>query len=239
LDASSVLVVQHVPWEGPHRIGRALERAGLTLDVRFPLDGDALPPQNEVAAAVFMGGPMNVDQTVEYPGLLAEREWLAAAIPAGLPILGVCLGSQLIARALGAEIVSGPAPEIGWAPVKIHDLSDPLAECLAPQATVLHWHGDIFRLPSGATHLASSEHTAVQGFRAHNAWGFLFHAEADDELTKAWLAEPSMRDEATAALGPDGPAQIEADAARHNEALMAASEPLFAKFAAIAAARAA
>ena len=164
--------------------------------MRHPLDGDSLPPHDEVAGAVFMGGPMNVDEVDRYPGLLAERDWLAAAIEADLPILGVCLGSQLIARALGAEIRPGAAQEIGWAPVTVHDADDPILAGLAPESPVLHWHGDVFDLPPGATHLASSGQTEIQGFRVRNAWGLLFHAEADLDLARLWMNDSSMRDEA-------------------------------------------
>jgi GMP synthase (glutamine-hydrolysing) len=238
VDAPRVLVVQHVPWEGPHRIGRALEAAGLELDIRLPLDGEELPALDEVAGAVFMGGPMNVDEIDRYPGLLAEREWLTEAIGADLPVLGVCLGSQLIARAVGAEIRPGPAPEIGWAPVWIHDAEDPIVGALSPGTPVLHWHGDIFDLPPGATHLASSDRTATQAFRVRNAWGLLFHAEADAELAESWLGESSMGDEAAHTLGPEGPAAIAADAREFAPQLIAASTPGFAAFAELIASRA-
>ena len=207
-----VLIVKHVAWEGPHLIADALTRAGFDLDVRNVLTGDELPPRDEVAAAVVMGGPMNVDQTDQYPGLQDERAWLAAAAEAGLPMIGVCLGAQLIARALGAEVRPGGAPEIGWATVEIHDAEDPLARHLAPSAHVLHWHGDVFELPPGATLLASNEATEVQAFRVNNAWGFLFHAEADLALTQLWIDEPSMLAEAEAALGPHAARMILADA---------------------------
>ena len=111
--ADQVLVVKHVPWEGPHRIGAALVAAGFDLLECCTLDGDDLPQLDQVVGAVFMGGPMNVDEIDEYPGLLAEREWIASPAAAGLPLLGVCLGAQLIARALGSTITPGPAPEIG------------------------------------------------------------------------------------------------------------------------------
>jgi GMP synthase (glutamine-hydrolysing) len=99
---------------------------------------------------------------------------------------------------------------------------------------VLHWHGDVFSLPAGATLLASSAQTAVQGFRVHNARGFLFHAEADLDLTRAWLAEPSMRDEAVHAFGPDGPARILGDAELADDQIRRQTQPLFAEFAAVA-----
>lgn len=231
--ADRALIVKHVPWEGPHRIAGALAAAGLELDERCVLEGDSLPPAEDLAAAVFMGGPMNVDQTAEHPGLLVEREWIATAAASGLPLLGVCLGSQLLARALGAEVDPGPAPEIGWAPVTIRDASDRLARFLAPEAEVLHWHGDVFELPPGATLLASSEHAAVQGFRSGNAWGFLFHPEADLDLARAWMAESAMREEAEAALGGDA-ARILSDAASLDAGIRERTAPLFAEFATLA-----
>jgi GMP synthase (glutamine-hydrolysing) len=231
--ADRVLVVKHVPWEGAHRIGAALVSADVELDVRCTLDGDTLPAVDEVIGAVFMGGPMNVDQIDEYPGLLAERTWIAEAAEAGLPILGVCLGAQLLARALGSEVVPGAGPEIGWAPVTIHDDSDPLAKHLAPEADVLHWHGDVFDLPPGATLLASSARTEVQGFRKGNAWGFLFHAEADLDLARLWMNEASMRDEALQALGDEESARILSEAAELDVRIREQTDPLFREFAGI------
>lgn len=236
--APAVLVVQHVPWEGPHRIAGALTTAGLSIDVRRPLAGDALPDPGDVAGAVFMGGPMNVDETDRHPALADEREWLAEAIAADLPVLGVCLGSQLIARALGANVRPGGRPEIGWAPVEIFDATDPLSGALAPATEVLHWHGDVFDLPPGAALLARSALTEVQAFRARNAWGLLFHAEADEALAALWLAEPSMRDEATGALGPRAEATILDGARRFGPNLTARSQPGFAAFAELVATRA-
>ncbi|MBJ7458281.1 MAG: type 1 glutamine amidotransferase [Thermoleophilaceae bacterium] len=228
-----VLVVKHVPWEGPHRIGDALIDAGFELDVRCTLDGDALPARGDVAAAVFMGGPMNVDETERFPGLLHERHWLAEAARHDLPILGVCLGAQLLARALGAGVTPGAEPEIGWGPIAIHDDSDLLARHLAPDSTVLHWHGDAFGLPPGAALLASSAQTAVQGFRSQNAWGLLFHAEADLDLARTWMAEPSMRDEAEAVLGTVNAGRILVDAAELDARIRRQTAPLFRDFAAL------
>jgi GMP synthase (glutamine-hydrolysing) len=224
--AEPVLVVRHVPWEGPHRIADALIAAGLVIDERRPLEGDSLPALEAVSAAVFMGGPMNVDEVDRYPGLADEREWLAAAVAAGLPVLGVCLGSQLLARALGSEVRPGASAEIGWAPIEVFDASDPVVGGLAPSTTVLHWHGDVFDLPDGAELLASSERTEVQAFRAGNAWGTLFHAEADAALLERWLAEPTM-----AAEAPDG---VIEDAVEFEGPLVTRSATGFANFAALA-----
>ncbi len=101
-----------------------------------------------------------------------------------MPLLGICLGAQLLARALGAEVRPGPKPELGFAEVRVHDPADPLLGGLAPGAEVLHWHGDVFDLPVGAHHLASSAMTENQAFRVNNAWGVLFHPEADSPLSR-------------------------------------------------------
>jgi GMP synthase (glutamine-hydrolysing) len=230
----TLLAVQHVPWEGPHRI---LDACGqLRVKTVKPLAGQPLPGHNEVAGAVFMGGPMNVDEVERFPALAAEREWLAEAVARELPTLGVCLGAQLLARALGAEVRPGAAPEIGFAPVEILDPDDPLLGGLAPRSEVLHWHGDVFDLPEGAEHLACSERTTCQAFRAGNAWGVLFHPEADFALVEAWLAVPEMIDQAVAALGGEGEHALPERAAELEEALIARTAPGFAAFAEIVAA---
>lgn len=235
--APPVLVLRHVEWEGPHRIAAALRRRGLELVERRPLRGDELPRPEALAAAVIMGGPMNVDDPL-YPGLAAERAWIGRALAAGLPLLGVCLGAQLIARALGATVRRGPRPEIGWGPVRVTAPDDPLVGALAPQATVLHWHGDIFDAPPGARALAESDASPCQAFRSGDAWGLLFHAEADAALVDAWLAEPAMRAEAADALGPDAPAALRAGAAAHGPALTRSTAAGFAHLADLAATRA-
>ncbi|HYH54749.1 MAG TPA: type 1 glutamine amidotransferase [Solirubrobacterales bacterium] len=230
----TLLAVQHVPWEGPHRILDACGR--LRVKTVKPLAGQPLPGHDEVAGAVFLGGPMNVDEVERFPALAAEREWLAEAVAREMPVLGVCLGAQLLARALGAEVRPGAESEIGFAPVEILDHADPLLGGLAPRSEVLHWHGDVFDLPEGAEHLASSERTACQAFRAGNAWGVVFHPEADFALVEAWLAVPEMIDQAVAALGDEGEHALPERAAELEEALVARTAPGFAAFAEIVAA---
>ncbi|HET7052799.1 MAG TPA: type 1 glutamine amidotransferase [Solirubrobacterales bacterium] len=224
----TLLVFKHVPWEGPHRILHACN--GLNVRTVEPLAGDPLPDHAEVGGALAMGGPMNVDEVERYPGLAAEREWLAEAMSREMPILGICLGAQLLARALGMEVRPGQRPEIGFAPVGIHDPDDPILGALAPQTAALHWHGDVFDLPDGATQLASSEQTQLQAFRRGNAWAVLFHPEADLALVDAWLAEPTMAAEARNALGDDAPAMLRGQAQTAELQLTARSTPGFEAF---------
>lgn len=226
---STLLVIQHVPWEGPHRILDACD--GLAVRTVRPLDGEPLPKAAEVAGALVMGGPMNVDEVERHPGLAGEREWLAEALRLQMPLLGICLGAQLLARALGAAVGPGERPEIGFAPVRVHDPDDPVLGGLAPETTALHWHGDVFELPDGARPLASSAQTEHQAFRHGNAWGVLFHPEADPALVDRWLAEPEMAAEARAALGDDAPAQLRRQAAEAGAQLTARSSPGFQAFA--------
>jgi GMP synthase (glutamine-hydrolysing) len=205
-DRPTLLAIQHVPWEGPHRI---LDACGsLAVHTVKPLTGQALPGHDEIAGAVVMGGPMNVDEIDRHPELASEREWLAEAVRRELPVLGICLGAQLLARALGAEVRAGEGQELGYAPVEILSPDDPILGALAPSTTVLHWHGDVFDLPDGAQPLARSARTEHQAFRRGNAWGVLFHPEADFALLEAWLAVPEMVHGACEALGDEGTAAL-------------------------------
>lgn len=233
-DRPTLLTIQHVPWEGPHRI---LDACGaLHVHTVKPLAGQPLPGHGEVAGAVVMGGPMGADDVGRFPALAAEREWLAEAVRRELPVLGICLGAQLLARALGAEVRAGEKPEIGFAPVAVGDPGDPVLGGLAPSTDVLHWHGDVFDLPDGAQPLASSARAEHQAFRAGNAWGVLFHPEADFALVEAWLVVPEMIDDACAALGNDGAAALPGQAREAEATLVERTAPGFEAFARLVAA---
>jgi len=231
-DRPTLLAIQHVPWETPHRVLDACD--GLAVHTVKPLTGQKLPAPETVAGAVVMGGPMNVDETDRHPELAAEREWLAEAVRLEIPVLGICLGAQLLARALGGEVRPGEAPELGFAPVEILNPSDPVLGGLAPSTTVLHWHGDVFDLPEGAEHLARSAQTEVQAFRHGNAWGVLFHPEADFALVEAWLAVPEMIREVRQALGDGGTAALPEEADVAEPDLLERTTPGLEAFAALA-----
>lgn len=233
-DRPTLLAIQHVPREGPHRI---LDSCGeLAVHTVKPLTGQPLPDHDEVAGAVVMGGPMNVDELDRHPELGTEREWLAEALRWDMPLLGICLGAQLLARALGSEVRVGEGPELGFSPVEVLDPEDPLLGALAPSTTVLHWHGDVFDLPDDAQHLARSDRTEVQAFRKGNAWGVLFHPEADFALLEAWLAVPEMVREASNALGDNGAAALPAEAEAAEPDLIERTTPGLRAFANLVAA---
>lgn len=231
-DRPNLLAIQHVPWETPHRILDAC--GGLDVHTVKPLAGQALPAHDEVAGAVVMGGPMSVDDE-RHPELATEREWLAEAVRRELPVLGICLGAQLLARALGAEVRPGERLELGYVPVEILEPDDPVLGALAPSTTVLHWHGDVFDLPDGATHLARSSQTEVQAFRQGNAWGVLFHPESDFALLEAWLAVPEMVREVRQALGDKGAAALPAEAEAADPSLIERTTPGLEAFASLVA----
>ncbi|MGD0375471.1 MAG: type 1 glutamine amidotransferase [Streptosporangiaceae bacterium] len=207
-----LLIVRHVPWEGPHHIVDSF--AGTTVTMLDLLDDQSavLPPPESVRGAVLMGGPMSATDVAGFPGLQQELVWISEAIDRQVPLLGICLGAQLIAKAAGSIITRAPRSEIGVAPIQILTSDDPLTAALAPSTPALHWHSEEFTLPSDAVHLAKSEQTDIQAFRlGRSAWGLLFHLEVDAALLNAWLAEPVMMAEASAALGTDYAAQLRRD----------------------------
>jgi GMP synthase (glutamine-hydrolysing) len=202
-DNRPLLVVQHVPWEGPHVILDSFPN--ITVQVRHPLDETTrtpLPDPETLRGVVLMGGPMSVNDADALPPLADEIAWLKQALALELPILGICLGAQLLAKAAGATITTAPQPEIGVHPIAITAAADPLLAHLGQSADAMHWHGEQFTLPPTSVKLAHSAQTQVQAFRlGANAWGLLFHLEVDAELLDIWLAEPRMVAEAKRALG--------------------------------------
>ena len=141
---------------------------------------------------IVMGGPEAVYQLDRYPYLRDEIALIENALKAGRPVLGVCLGSQLLAAALGANVRRAAHKEIGWYPVRLRSEAkdDRLLGGVPEEFVACHWHSDIFDLPGGAVPLASSELTELQGFRyGENAWGLLFHAEMTQQIVAALVSE--------------------------------------------------
>ncbi len=141
---------------------------------------------------VILGGSMNVDQVDEYPFLSREVEWIQQALAAGLPTLGICLGAQLLAKALGARVYPNRVKEIGWYRVDLtpHADRDALFEGGGKRITVFHWHGDTFDLPPGTIRLAENQHCRNQAFRyGRSAYGLQFHIEMTQALIESWLDE--------------------------------------------------
>jgi GMP synthase (glutamine-hydrolysing) len=179
---TTTLVLQHAAPEGPGILGERLDARGLIWrTVRCDL-GEPVPEQHD-GPLIVMGGPMGVYEADRHPHLADELRLLARAAAEDRPILGICLGSQLLATALGAAVSKSGIHEIGWHAVTRLDYPDPLFEQLPRAFSPLSWHGDVFTLPAGAVALARSALTPVQAFRhGKTRYGLLFHLEATGRL---------------------------------------------------------
>jgi GMP synthase (glutamine-hydrolysing) len=180
-DQTEVLILQHVSVEGPGRIRDALESVGASSEIRRVDLGAPVPKTlGPFAGLVVMGGPMSVYESSQYPHLRSEILLMEEALRRRAPVLGICLGSQLLASALGARVYASGRKELGWYDVHLSEAgqSDPGFADAPNPFRALHWHGDVFDLPPGAVSLARSALTEHQAFRAaDNALGLLFHLE--------------------------------------------------------------
>jgi len=187
-------VLQHVAHEGPGTIAPVLAANGVPVDVTRLDLGAPLPAAPDVGGLVVMGGPMGVHDSDDFPWLEGERALIRDVVDAGLPVLGVCLGAQQLAAALGADVITGPVQEVGPGQVELtadgrrdpvlgpeyHGLSGTAVPCV-------HWHRDTFALPEGAVHLAATRAYPHQAFRVGSrVYGLQFHVEVDEPLADAW-----------------------------------------------------
>ena len=190
-----VLVFQHDPFEDLGWFAEVLEQQGADYRVLRLFHGE-MPAEDwqRVGALIVLGGPMSANEEDRFPFLRWEKRIIRAAIDESVPILGVCLGAQLIAASLGTPIFHGPVKEIGWSPISItpHGQVDSLLGYLPDRATVFQWHGDGFELPVGAIHLASSVNYKNQAFRiGRGIYGLQFHLEVTPTMIERWIDERS------------------------------------------------
>ncbi|MEN8200332.1 MAG: type 1 glutamine amidotransferase [Thermodesulfobacteriota bacterium] len=171
--------LQHVPFEGLGSMEEWLSRQGHELHCTRLWAGDLLPSPESVTRLIVMGGPMSVHDEGEYPWLAAEKDFLRGLLEQGTPILGICLGAQLLAHVLGAEVKANTEKEIGWFPVnRCVECPPSLAHVLPEQLKVFHWHGETFSLPEDSVCLYSSEACVNQAFLyGEYALGLQFHLE--------------------------------------------------------------
>jgi len=229
-----LLVFQHSPREPLGVFDPMLRRAGFRIRyLNFSRQPDQRPDVSRYNGLIVLGGPMNVDQAKRFPHLTTEIEAIREALARGIPILGICLGAQLLAAALGANVRPNSVREIGWYP--LHPTADaavdPLCRHLGDRQHVFQWHAYTFDLPPGAVHLASTPACPNQAFRfGDRAYGLQFHLEADEHLIQRWLHVPEYRSEADSA----GPAQhvddILRDTHSHAGDALVLSQRVFGEF---------
>ncbi len=204
---NKLLVCQHVPFEILGTLNPLLKSAGVRIKyVNFGRHPDAEPSLDGYQALVVLGGPMCVDDADRYPHLLTEVRLIQNAVERGLPVLGICLGAQLIAKALGAKVATHHTKEIGWYDVAptTAGRGDPLLRHFRGRERIFQWHGDTFEVPRGAIHLAGSALCTHQAFRyGTNVYGFQFHLEVDEALIERWMRLAHYRQEVEALHGPD------------------------------------
>jgi GMP synthase (glutamine-hydrolysing) len=228
--AVRVLVLQHIACEHPGVFSEVMRERGAEA-VAVELDrGEALPDWRGFDAVLAMGGPMGAGDDADLPWLGAEKRWVAEAVEAGRPFLGVCLGVQLLAAALGARVYEAERAEVGLLEVELtaEGRKDPLFAGLGDRLVSLQWHGDTFDLPSGAVRLARSEQVPNQAFRAgERAYGIQFHLEVTGEMAREWSAVPAYRDSLSETLGEREGAAFIADVERREGELHPAAALLF------------
>ena len=201
-----VLAFRHGPHENLGWICNALDAHGIAYDYA---GSDAAVEEarlHEAGALIFLGGVMSAND--DLPFIHREVEHIRAAIVRGQPVLGICLGAQLIAKALGARVYKNAIAEIGWAPITFTRAAqrDPLFADLPPSETVFHWHGDTFDLPDGAELLASSGQCRHQAFRlGDRVYGLQFHLEVTPDMIAQWCAEDAACGDACEVKDPIDP----------------------------------
>jgi GMP synthase (glutamine-hydrolysing) len=218
IEMTEVVAIRHVAFEDLGSFEQVLEERG--LDVAYVDAGQGrLLEQVEGHSPqllIILGGPMGACETAAYPFLEEELALIRARLAGEEPVLGICLGAQLIAAALGAEVYPAEAKEIGWGAVELSEAGadSPVAELTAP---VLHWHGDTFDLPTGATHLASTPVCGNQAFAVgRRALGLQFHVEVLGAAIESWLIGHAYEISQAAGVSVQ---EIRADTRKHANVL--------------------
>ena len=207
--------LQHVAFEDAANIVPWAEGRGHAVTATRLYQDESLPPAEAFDWLVIMGGPMNVYEHDRYPWLVREKQFIAEAIGRNKPVLGICLGAQLVADVLGGRVAPNPRKEIGWFCVSLTDAAGrlPLFQALPRQFFPFHWHGDTFSIPPGAVHAAQSEACANQAFQyGDRVIGLQFHLDYSGESIRRMIG--SCGDELVEAPHIQRSPEVLTDAAR-------------------------
>jgi GMP synthase-like glutamine amidotransferase len=186
--------LQHVPFEGLGSIEPWLVANGYELTHTRFFESADLPDPKELDLLVVMGGPMSVNDEDRLPWLVAEKQFVRSVIESRIPVLGICLGAQMIASAMGAKVFPNPLKEIGWFPIHAVAANSLPAFTLPESEIVFHWHGETFELPPGAIRIAKSEGCENQAFQlGKSVIGLQFHLETTPESAREMVSH--CRDE--------------------------------------------
>jgi GMP synthase (glutamine-hydrolysing) len=228
-----VLLVRNDRYESFGVAPGALAWAGCDLlTVNMTVPGAALPPLDVIGGIVTFGGTANVDETDRFPYLAAVRDLTCRAVDADVPYLGVCLGSQLLARALGRPVVKAPVKEVGFEPLRPTEQADddPLLSLFRDGDMVFQWHEDTYELPDGARLLAIGDRIPVQAYRVGDrAWGIQFHQELDAAELEWWIEIADRELDLEAVWGKSAD-ELRRESARHIEAHERRGRELFRRF---------
>ncbi len=229
-----VLVFQHVAVEPLGTLDALIRARGHRIRFHnFERDPDAQPDVDRYRGLIVLGGPMNVEDQHRRPHLKTELRSIERALEQGKPVLGICLGAQLLAHVLGAPVQRHRQAEIGWYDMHVsaEGRSDPVLGAAGERLPVFQWHSYAYELPRGATHLARTETCEQQAFRfGSNAYGFQFHLEADAQVIERWLGLPSFRAELTAAGLPADAETIRAETVKLTAATRHSADAVFNNF---------
>ena len=231
---SRLLVFQHVAAEPLGTLDALIRQRGHRMRfVTFEREPDVVPATDRYRGLIVLGGPMNVEDHTDRRHLLTEMHAIESMLAQGKPVLGICLGAQLLAHVLGAPIVRHETPEIGWHPLLLTDAGrdDTVLSHHMDGAPVFQWHRYRFGIPAGAVHLAESPLCGPQAFRhGDNAYGFQFHMEVDQPLIARWLSNRAYLDELAAHGHPVDPTQVMDDTGTHLPSMRTQAEAVFNAF---------
>ena len=212
-----VLALQFIWDDPPGYLGEIMEEHSITCDVVRVEEKEPIPDPTQYDALIALGGPQHVGHNDTYPYLAGATDAVRHAVEREIPYLGLCLGGQLLAYAMGAQVKKHTNPSIGFYAIQFTEAGkqDPLFKGLPGYQQVIHWHEDTFDIPAGAVQLATNAHTPNQTFRyGRNAYGTQFHIELTPAMLDVWLYYPEYRQEIVRALGEEAADKFISDRAR-------------------------